>query len=436
MVDIRGFNGGLNMDAGPELLPNGDYTYAMNLENTAEGIVNLPGNRILEGAPPPTSGSEWVCGSFFDRVRQRIIYFTNNIAGYHRIISVDVLTEEHVVLYEDSVENIPSQVPTTETRSFNITASTIHILGDNLLLDPGETFSISGSASNNGTLTVVSHNFTTSPLFPNSLVNIITVTQPLTAEVGSFSLTYTRTVSTPSQAFDWPRSPNFNPNYLIKDVKVIHREYEGDLYYFIDPNKKLKKFNYNTIRQQFVVGESNLCAYGWTDGNYDGTVLRDGSAIPQVTSASAWANMTTPAWCYVNNDPNTNSDYGKLYNWYAISHPLFAPVGYRVPSATDWGNLITCLGGVFVAGGKLKSSRLWTAPNTGATNESRFDAVPAGVRLSDGTFSLQTLWAAWWNTTQVNATSAYLIYVTNTSQTAFNFLSEKNSGFSVRLIKV
>jgi uncharacterized protein (TIGR02145 family) len=436
MVDIRGFNGGLNMDAGLELLPSGDYNYAYNVENTAEGITNMLGNRLLEGAPPATAGTEWICGSFFDKVRQRIIYFTNNIQGYHRIISVNVTTGEHIVLFEDVLTAAPEIVQVTLPKEVNITTQKIYIFGDNLLLNVGDTFTIAGSDSNDGTFTVVTHSYTTDPLFPNVILNIITVSETTVAESGNFELTYPKVVSSGTQVFDWPKSPSFNPNYLIKDIKVVHREFEGDLYYFIDPNKKLRKFNYDTIIQKFVEGNTDLCAFGWTEANYDGTTLRDGTPIPQVTDNFTWGLMTTPAWCYYNNDPANNVIYGKLYNWYAVSHPLFAPQGYKVPTEQDWDSLINCLGGPLVAGGKLKSvSNLWNAPNTGATNESLFNALPGGYRTGAGSSNINGT-AIFWSSSSSSVNSAQRYYLYDNTSQIFKGPLSKTTGASVRLIKV
>ena len=347
MVDVKGFNGGMNQDSAPELLPAGDYTYALNISNGSEGIVNLLGNRPAGGFPVNlNTGREWICGAFFDKVRQRIIYFTNHERGFHRIIS----------------------------------------------------YSVPSISNQNGSYLV---------LFEDT-----------------------------NGVFDyWPKDFVYNPNALIKDIKVVHREYEGDLYYFIDPKKKLLKFNYTTI-QRWKSGDTTLCAFGWTDANYDGTTLRDGTPIPQVTSESAWAGLTTPAWCYYNNDPANDAIYGKLYNWYAVSNPLFAPTGYRVPTKTDWDNLITCLGGQSVAGGKLKSeSSVWNAPNTGATNESLFAAIPAATRNPNGSFDGLGSFAYWWTSTELNANSAYLVGVVTSSPSTVSSTFSKKTGFSVRLIK-
>ena len=67
--------------------------------------------------------------------------------------------------------------------------------------------------------------------------------------------------------------------------------------------------------------------------------------IPQVTDATEWANLTTGAWCYYDNDPSK----GKLYNWYAIAgihdndentpNKELAPEGWHVPTDAEWTEL-------------------------------------------------------------------------------------------------
>ncbi len=251
MVDIRGFNGGLNTDASPELLPNGDYTYAMNVSNGPEGIANLLGNRLLPGAPPPTNGTDWVCGSFFDKKRQRIIYFTHNNLGYHRIISADIQNNIYTVLFED----IPSQVPVnqsfTSSRSMIInnltTPQNLFIIsGINLNLIVGDTFSISGSTNNNGTFTITAFNYSLDSL-GTQLVNYVYVSQNTIFETGTFNITYNNITNVISGVFNWDIYSFYEPSSVIKDIKVVHRDYEGDLYYFIDPKKRLLKFNYNNL---------------------------------------------------------------------------------------------------------------------------------------------------------------------------------------------
>jgi len=187
-----------------------------------------------------------------------------------------------------------------------------------------------------------------------------------------------------------------------------------------------------------IIDTSYPCARNWPKINYTGTKFRNGDEIPQVTNAATWAGLTTPAWCYYNNDPANEAIYGKLYNWYAINDPRgFAPDGYKVPTDDDWSGLINCLGGSSVAGGKMKSTTGWTSPNTGATNESGFNAVGAGNRGTGGSFSNIGTFGVFWTADEVGSTAAIYRQLTNTSAAITSgSISGKKAGYSVRLIKL
>ena len=62
------------------------------------------------------------------------------------------------------------------------------------------------------------------------------------------------------------------------------------------------------------------------------------------------------------------------------------PEGWHLPSDTEWKQLTDYLGEN--AGGKLKEAGTthWNAPNTEATNESGFTALPGGYRDNSGYF--------------------------------------------------
>ncbi len=176
----------------------------------------------------------------------------------------------------------------------------------------------------------------------------------------------------------------------------------------------------------------------WTQTNLDVTHYRNGDIIPQVTDLAQWESLTTGAWCYYNNDPLNNTIYGKLYNWYAVNDPRgLAPIGYHIPSDSEWATLITYLGGEQVAGGKLKTTgtSLWQSPNTGATNTTNFTALPGGYRIVNGTFNYIGKTGCWWSSTEVNATNAWTYDLFNNSSICYRDNLNKPSGFSVRCIK-
>jgi uncharacterized protein (TIGR02145 family) len=186
----------------------------------------------------------------------------------------------------------------------------------------------------------------------------------------------------------------------------------------------------------------------WSNTNLDVTTYRDGTTIPQVTDPTQWQNLTTGAWCYYNNDPANGIIYGKLYNWYAVagihdndpntSNKVLAPIGWHIPTDSELTTISTTLGGNLIAGGKMKTTgtSLWQSPNTGATNESGFSAIPCGFRHEDGSFNAigfnYNLWSInEWNVNN-NGKSRHLSYDLN------QFMPgglPKKRGFSVRCIR-
>lgn len=193
-----------------------------------------------------------------------------------------------------------------------------------------------------------------------------------------------------------------------------------------------------------------ICSQVWTTTNLNVSTYRDGTPIPQVADPTAWANLTTGAWCYYNNSTSNGTTYGKLYNWYAVAgiHDVasagnpalrknLVPTGWHVPTDAEWTILTNCLGGENVAGGKMKATTGWNAPNTGATNSSGFTGLPGGLRGSSGTFVYDFIGlnGYWWSASEFDTTG---VWDRNLDYSSGNFsrsLGDKNNGFSVRCLR-
>jgi uncharacterized protein (TIGR02145 family) len=194
---------------------------------------------------------------------------------------------------------------------------------------------------------------------------------------------------------------------------------------------KLGAFSVRCIRDTAVTIGTQV----WMPKNLDVSTFNNGDIIPELTDSAQWANATGPAWCYFNNDPATGATYGKLYNWYAVNDPRgLAPAGWKVPSDADIITLSAFLGGMTAAGGKMKEAGTthWITPNTGATNESGFTALPGGFRW--GGFGAIGERGNWWTSSKHGeyGGSYGLLYEQGKLGTgANNFLS----GFSVRCIR-
>jgi len=103
-----------------------------------------------------------------------------------------------------------------------------------------------------------------------------------------------------------------------------------------------------------------------------------------------------------------NSPYGKHYSWEAAK--LACPSGWHLPSDAEWQVLVDSLGGDAVAGGKMKSTTGWISPNTGATNESCFSALPGEACVIGSTIYSHGYCGVWWSSTPINSERVYVRY--------------------------
>jgi uncharacterized protein (TIGR02145 family) len=175
----------------------------------------------------------------------------------------------------------------------------------------------------------------------------------------------------------------------------------------------------------------------WTTCNLDVSNYNNGDPIPEVTDPTAWAGLTTGAWCYYNNDSANGPIYGKLYNWYAINDTRgIIPTGYHVPLSTDYYTLITNLGGINM-GYKLKESGTthWISPNTG-TNITGFTALPGGVRSAyDGAYNFIGINGVFWSADEDVDENVIAIQLQNNLNIISVIAPAKENGLSIRLIK-
>src|SRR3989339_264914 len=94
-----------------------------------------------------------------------------------------------------------------------------------------------------------------------------------------------------------------------------------------------------------VVAIGSQC---WMKANLKTTKYADNTTIQNITDNTAWSTSSTGAYCDYN---NISTDYGHLYNWYAVNNiKNICPTDWHVPTNTEWQTLIDYLGGKAVAG--------------------------------------------------------------------------------------
>ncbi len=175
----------------------------------------------------------------------------------------------------------------------------------------------------------------------------------------------------------------------------------------------------------------------WMAENLRVTHYRNGDSIPNETDAGAWGGLTTGAYCWYDNEQANGETYGALYNAHTGNdHRGLCPAGWHVPTHAEWTTLTTYLGGISVAGGKMKAtSDLWNSLNTDATNSSSFSGLPGGNRKSSGSYASIGYYGIWWSSTEElpdDARYRALGY-------DFSFVPEgyanKRNGFSVHCLR-
>jgi len=207
----------------------------------------------------------------------------------------------------------------------------------------------------------------------------------------------------------------------------------------------------------------DFLSYGtqhWTVENAAMETYRDGTPIPQVTNATQWANLTTGAWCYYNNDPSNE----KLYNWYAVAgihdndpntpNKEFAPEGWHVPSDNEWTSLEEHL----IANGynydetttgnkigkSMASTSGWISSSTAGSpgndqslnNSSGFNAYPHGVVdiFTSQIYVNEGMDAFFWSSTEYDSNQVWVSNIPNNySYRGIEYLNKK-FGCSVRFV--
>lgn len=144
---------------------------------------------------------------------------------------------------------------------------------------------------------------------------------------------------------------------VLQSATEIQAQTTQDTIYFWKTGKLLLKQSIKasdldsiTFKRPVVnIAHVTICKQVWATKNLDVTTYMDGTPIPQVTDPTAWANLTTGAWCYYNNLAASNATYGKLYNWYAVAgiydaaslanptlRKKLAPTGWHIPTDAEW----------------------------------------------------------------------------------------------------
>jgi len=177
----------------------------------------------------------------------------------------------------------------------------------------------------------------------------------------------------------------------------------------------------------------------WDSENLKVTKFRDDTNLQYIANFSDFlAYKGIPAY--------TSYDFGEswqtrgyLYNYAAISSAKnLAPVGYRIPTKSDYDILFAEVGGL-VNGGVLKSKSFWDAPNIGAENKYNYNAPGSGYFRADKFQQIGKRGSFWTSTnSSLNNNTKYIAtFGFDLADVSYgnNLISIYDEFFPVRLIK-
>jgi uncharacterized protein (TIGR02145 family) len=168
--------------------------------------------------------------------------------------------------------------------------------------------------------------------------------------------------------------------------------------------------------------------------------------LPSVVSATT-TSYTTPYYYVYDYDGTIVSEakatgnyntYGVLYNWEAAKKAC--PAGWHLPNLAEFTLLITYLGGESASGGKLKEpgSTHWSSPNTGATNETGFTALPGGWCGGWNPFDHIGFFGYLWSATAnepPHFRDAWCLWMQSETSSALIGFQDMTIGYSVRCVR-
>ncbi|MDD2621843.1 MAG: FISUMP domain-containing protein [Bacteroidales bacterium] len=312
-----------------------------------------------------------------------------------------------VMSCDEDVEYRPGKIPIlTTTEVSNITQTTA-ISGGNISNDKGSAVTARGvcwGIDKNPTINTLNSNKTDDGIDTGSFTSNISGLEPNTTY-------YVRAYATNSAGTGYGNTVSFK-TLEDNNINSFTDLRDGNVYKIVSIGNQVWMAE-NLRYLPSVVGPetgSETAPYYYVY-DYNGT---------NITDAKTSSNYST---------------YGVLYNWQASK--TACPEGWHLPTDAEWTELIEFLGGEEVAGGKLKETGTthWISPNTDASNETGFTALPAGYRDNNGNFIHFGYNSYWWSATEIYGDYAWYTYLHYNYSIASRHTRSQEMGYSIRCIK-
>ena len=186
----------------------------------------------------------------------------------------------------------------------------------------------------------------------------------------------------------------------------------------------------------------------WFAENLRNEHYANGDVIPGELSNGEWSDADDTnlgAQAIYNNDASNLTDYGRLYNWFAVDDARgLCPSGWHVPTDGEYMTLEMALGmseseanGTGYRGtdqGTQMKSSASDSPSWDGTNTSGFSGLAGGYRNDIGDFGSEGYAGYFWSAS-ANGTLAWFRTLFGGSTEVNRYSSYRRYGFSVRCVR-
>ena len=418
---------------------NSTLKSTLGLEDVVKVVLTI---QHSDGSPTPYTPAE------INLYQMNGIYFTPSLVlevGSYQLTGFYLIDSSGNTIYAAPLsgslqaQNVNDPLPVEFTVSENETSSVnVEVLSTESLtpadfgfvtfpVDEVATFSFLVAVLDKGTGTLIPAGLMVSSGLYTFNQNLDSIANNLVNIKDSFD-TYTLTIT--HTGFT-----TFTHTYLVDSLK-LHENKPGNMPLVIELEKEMTMTDYDgNVYHTVKIGNQV-----WMKENLKVTHYRNGDAILDGTGIGNYSGESEPKYWFSYNDDLSNIDpYGRLYTWFTVTDSReVCPNGWHIPTQQELVDLASYLGGAAVAGGKLKETGFqhWDSPNTGATNETRFTALPGGVRGNGDTFVSIGYGGCYWASTSTDGQYAWYFAFLSTSAELFYYPGgTKKDAFSVRCIK-
>ena len=182
----------------------------------------------------------------------------------------------------------------------------------------------------------------------------------------------------------------------------------------------------NNTYATVIIGEQE-----WMSENLRTTRYSNGDEMHFVEEYSQLTNLDTGAyfWPYFNNN---YENYGRFYNNYVVADSRnVCPIGWHVPTLSEWNILVDYIGGEDIAGEKMKSNKYWdevhwTSTGLNGTNSSGLNVLPIYLEGIDYNIFISQLWSS--STSYIPEHSWQIKLTNNSHKVDFSIRDSYGSG--------